>query len=130
MSLSHRFAREDAEAAFLEFWTLWRKHMRKTDGRGKARPAWKQMIEDGADAQEIIDGAAWYLRNLSERDAPYIPLAASWLRSERWADDCEQERAYQARLNERPAENVVSITPQRGQTAFLREFERRKASGE
>lgn len=130
MSLSHRFAREDAEAAFLEFWTLWRKHMRKTDGRGKARPAWKQMIEDGADAQEIIDGAAWYLRNLSERDAPYIPLAASWLRSERWADDCEQERAYQARLNERPAENVVSITPPRGQTAFLRDFAQRKASGE
>lgn len=130
MSLSHRFAREDAEAAFLEFWTLWRKHMRKTDGRGKARPAWQQMIEAGADAQEIIDGAAWYLRNLSERDAPYIPLAASWLRSERWVDDCEQERAYQARLNERPAENVVSITPQRGQTAFLREFERRKAASE
>lgn len=86
--------------AFIAFWTIWRGHCRKTDGRGKARPAWLQMIGAGADPQDIIDGAVWYLRNMSERDAPYIPLASSWLRSERWADDCEQERAFQARLAE------------------------------
>ena len=113
MSLAHKFQREDMEAAFLSFWVLWRKHMRKTDGRGKARPAWQQMIEAGADAQDIIDGATWYLRNLSERDAPYIPLAASWLRSERWADDCEQERAYQQRVAERQQREAQpnNITP-------------------
>lgn len=135
MSLVHRFAREDADASFIEFWTLWRKHMRKTDGRGKARPAWNQMIEAGANPQDIIDGAHWYLRNMTERDAPYIPLAASWLRSERWADDCEQERAYQARLAEREQQqtNVVQIANAKlPENHFSRRWERGeiKASGE
>jgi hypothetical protein len=115
--------------AFTTFWLLWRKHMRKSDGRGKARPAWQQMIEAGVDPQDIIDGAAWYLRNLSERDAPYIPLAASWIRSERWADDCEQERAYQARLAERST-NVVQIKPQPAKSKFLQEWERKQAGVE
>lgn len=83
---------------FADFWSIWREHQRKTDGRGKARPAYRQMIEAGADPRDIIDGARWYLRNMTDRDAPYIPLAASWLRSERWVDDSERERAYQARL--------------------------------
>ncbi len=97
-----------SDDAFTTFWHIWRKHCRKTDGRGKARPAWQQMMDAGVDPQDIIDGANWYLRNLSERDAPYIPLAASWIRSERWADDCEQERAYQARLAERTERKPVS----------------------
>lgn len=109
--------------AFTTFWLIWRKHMRKTDGRGKARPAWNQMIEAGADPQDIIDGASWYLRNMSERDAPYIPLASSWLRSERWADDCEKERESQARQAEQQDRaNVVSIGPPRGQTKFLKQW--------
>lgn len=112
---------------FTAFWLIWRKHCRKTDGRGKARPAWQQMIEAGVDPQDMIDGASWYLRNLSERDAPYIPLAASWIRSERWADDCEQERAYQQRMAEREAKtNVVPIKPQ-PKSKFLQEWERREA---
>ena len=126
----------ECEDPFLTFWALWRKHMRKTDGRGKARPAWLQMIAAGCDPQEIIDGAHWYLRNMSDRDAPYIPLASSWLRSERWADDAEQERAYQARIAEREAQrqserdNVVSIGQPRGQTKFYKEFYAQKVAGE
>lgn len=126
MGLVHKFQREEAEAAFLQFWTLWRKHMRKTDGRGKARPAWQQMIDAGASPDDIIDGASWYLRNMTDRDAPYIPLASSWLRSERWADDCEQERAYQARLaGMEQSENVVSMKPApRPANHFLSRYER------
>lgn len=109
---------------FQRFWLIWRDKCRKTDGRGKARPAWDQMMQLGYDPNDIIDGAVWYLRNLSERDAPYIPLAASWLRSERWADDCELERAYQQRLQQ--PTNVVAINAPRGQTAFLKAWEGRE----
>ncbi|WP_173931373.1 hypothetical protein [Chelativorans sp. Marseille-P2723] len=115
---------------FDTFWKLWRGHCRKTDGRGKARPAYQQMLQLGADPQDIIDGARWYLRNMSDRDAPYIPLASTWLRSERWADDCELERAYQARLQERQSQsNVVSMSASRPtkKTRFLEYWERMKA---
>lgn len=95
---------------FAEFWKIWAPYQRKSDGRGKARPAYKQMMEAGHDPQDIIDGARWYLRNLtSEEDKKYIPLAASWLRSERFADECEKERQYQARLAERNGGNVTSM---------------------
>lgn len=116
---------------FTEFWSVWREHMRKTDGRGKARHAYAQMIEMGHDPQDILDGTRWYLRNMSDRDAPYIPLASSFLRSERWLDDCEREREYQARLQASQAqasENVVSMK----QRAVLpkNHFSRRWENGE
>lgn len=83
---------------FARFWEVWRPYQRATDGRGKARPAFQKMIERGEDPQDIIDGAAWYLRSLPEKDRPYTPLAASWINSERWADDCVHERARQAQI--------------------------------
>lgn len=92
---------------FRQFWEIWAPHQRKSDGRGKARPAFEQMIERGEDPRDIIDGARWYLRNMNERDAPYIPLASSWIRSERWADDCEKERKFQERFG--ATGNVVAI---------------------
>jgi len=93
---------------FSTFWDLWKAHQRKSDGRGKARPAYKQMIEAGHDPQDIIDGARWYLRNLtSEEDKKFIPLASSWLRSERFADECDKERAFQRKLAERS--NVTQL---------------------
>lgn len=88
---------------FLAFWNLWKPYQRSSDGRGKARPAYQQMIEQGADPQDIIDGAAWYLRNLKPEERPYIPLASSWLRSERWADECIKERQHG------PDRNVVEM---------------------
>lgn len=99
---------------FSTFWELWRPYQRKSDGRGKARPAYKQMIEMGYDQQDIIDGARWYLRNLvTDEDKRFIPLAASWLRAERFADDCEKEREYQAKLSQRS-----NVSPIRAQGTF------------
>lgn len=115
---------------FSDFWNEWKPYQRKTDGRGKARPAYAQMIEAGHDPQDILDGTRWYLRNMSERDAPYIPLASSFLRSERWLDDCEREREFQARMQEKQAqasENVVSM-PRTSLPA--NHFSRRWESGE
>ena len=115
---------------FAEFWSIWLPHARHTDGRGLARETFRRHLLNGAMPDDIIDGARWFIRSMTDRDRQYVPLSSTWLNREAYIDLCEKERAYQARLNERPAENVVSITPQRGQTAFLREFERRKASGD
>lgn len=115
---------------FAEFWSIWLPHARHTDGRGLARETFRRHLLNGAMPEDIIDGARWFLRSMTDRDRQYVPLSSTWLNREAYIDLCEKERAYQARLNERPAENVVSIKPQLGQTAFLREFERRKASGE
>lgn len=115
---------------FAEFWSIWLPHARHTDGRGLARETFRRHLLNGAMPDDIIDGARWFIRSMTDRDRQYVPLSSTWINREAYIDLCEKERAYQARLNERPAENVFSITPQRGQTAFLREFERRKASGE
>lgn len=112
---------------FADFWSVWKAHQRKTDGRGKARPAYQQMIDAGHSPEDIIDGARWYLQCMKPEERPYIPLASSWLRAERFTDDCEQWRAYQQRkeAREHPVENVVQLQPT-GKTDFLRKFEAMK----
>lgn len=93
---------------FETLWKLWLPYARKTDGRGKARPTYLKWLELGADPQDMIDGAQWHLRSLSERDRPYINLLSVYLNSERWMDECEHERAFQARQAEKQT-NVVNI---------------------
>lgn len=108
---------------FEELWLLWRDHARKSDGRGKARPTYLKWLEAGADPADILDGARWHLRSMKPEERPYIQLLSVWLNSERWVDDCEKERAYQQRLQERP-QNVVQIRAPQGQTAFLRQYKK------
>ena len=105
---------------FDTLWKLWLPYARKTDGRGKARPTYLKWLQDGADPQDMIDGAQWHLRSLSERDRPYINLLSVYLNSERWADECEQWRKWQAQIAEaeakraaRPVPNVVQIETHR-----------------
>ena len=116
---------------FADFWTAWAPYRRKNDGRGDGRKAFAQLVNEGADPADIIDGAKAYVRSLTAAERPYIPLAATWIRREAYADWCEVERAYQRRLAERQSqpENVVSMQP-RGQTKFLREWQERKQAGE
>lgn len=85
---------------FEEFWACWMPHRRRTDGRGDARTAYRKHILDGADPQDILDGARGFLRSLTDAERPYIPLAASWLNKEAYADWAEDERNYQRRLAE------------------------------
>ena len=119
----------DETPEFQAFWDVWRPVMNRNDGRGSARDEFFRHVEQyGADPQDIVDGARWFVR--SGGNAEFKLHAQTWLNRRAYEDGCEHERAYQARLNERPAENVVSITPPRGQTAFLRDFAQRKASGE
>lgn len=112
-------------ADFIAFWTLWRDFQRSTDGRAKARPAYQQMIEAGADPADILAGARWYLRNLKPEERPYIPLASSWLRSERWADDCILERQHEQRKAASGTGSNVTPIQRTGQTVFLREWNAR-----
>lgn len=115
------------DASFLELWLLWRDHARKSDGRGKARPTYAKWLQAGADPADIMDGARWHLRSMKPEEKPYIQLLSVYLNSERWADECEKERAFQARQEERT--NVVQIKaePVRKKSAWLEQYERQKA---
>ena len=115
---------------FSEFWADWLPHARHTDGRGLARETFRRHILNGAEPQDIIDGARWFLRSMTDRDRQYVPLSSTWLNREAYIDLCEKERAYQARQQERESSNVVNIGLPRGQTKFLREYQQQKAMGE
>ena len=96
---------------FEDFWNVWRPHRRHTDGRGDARNAYRKHILMGAHPEDIIDGAKGFFRFMAEKDKPYVPLAASWLNKEAYADWCEQERAYHRHMTEREQQtNVVQMT--------------------
>ena len=69
--------REQEPESFGDFWSIWQPHMRHTDGRGLAREAYRKHILNGAEPQDIIDGARWFIRNMKERDREFIPLAES-----------------------------------------------------
>lgn len=114
---------------FPEFWDIWRPHMRHTDGRGDARERYRKELLKGSEPQDIIDGAKAFLRNwvtLPKDEQKYIPLAASWLHKEAYADWCEKERAFQARQTQQPRENVVQMVAP-SKSKWLEEFERKRA---
>lgn len=110
---------------FPAFWEQWRKIARHTDGRGLARETFRKHILNGAEPQDIIDGASWFIRNLSERDKEYVPLSSTWLNRGSYEDACEKERAFRERQAEAPKASVVQFKP--GQTAFLKAFNARSA---
>lgn len=102
---------------FVEFWELWRKHARDTDGRGDARDTFIEHVSRGADPADIVAGAKWFLAHVL-RDKDFIPLAATYLNKRGYEDHAEQYRAYEARRQERQraqeqSTNVVSIDAER-----------------
>jgi hypothetical protein len=104
---------------FADFWAIWRPHARHTDGRGLARETFAKLVKNGADPQDIIDGARCFFRTMKDRDKDYVPLSSTWLNREPYIDLAEQERTYQAAVNERrqrqasQSENVISISAER-----------------
>lgn len=98
---------------FIAYWNMWQPHSRNTDGRALARETFRKQVLKGADPQDIVDGAAWFLRNITERTKDYVPLSATWLNREGWDGLCDKERAYQERLSQaqQPAQNVVAMPP-------------------
>lgn len=98
---------------FIAYWNIWQPQSRNTDGRALARETFRKQVLRGADPQDIVDGAAWFLRNLSERTKDYVPLSSTWLNREGWDGLCEKEREYRARMEQasQAQENVVQIRP-------------------
>lgn len=86
-------ARTPESEGYADLWALWLPIKRKNDGRGDGRKAYAKLLETYT-PQDIIDGAQWYIRNL-EKGYPYVPMLATWLNREVFADLYERERAYQ-----------------------------------
>jgi len=124
--------REQEPDGFPAFWDIWRPHARHTDGRGLARETFRQHVLHGAMPQDIIDGAAWFVRSMKERDKEFIPLASTWLNRQAYEDLCLKERDYQARITgaeaSKPARTQAEPQPARSRpkTAFLAAYEQRQ----
>ena len=103
--------REEPEG-FADFWNVWRPMARHTDGRGLARKAFSQHVKDGADPQDIIDGAKCFFRTMKERDRDYVPLSATWLNRGAYEDLAIQERQFQQRIAEAQSRRVEQIKQQ------------------
>jgi hypothetical protein len=113
---------------FDAFWTIWRPHMRKNDGRGMARETYGKCLAKGAEPQDIADGARWYLASLKERDKEYIPLCATWLNRCAYEDGAILWREFQARLEQsrqKAAERPLDV-PKLPKSKFLQDFESKR----
>ena len=97
----------DETPEFKAFCDIWQPHMHRNDGRGAARDEFFRHVEDrGADPQDIVDGAAWFIRSGGQGE--YKCHAQTWLNRCAYEDSCEKERDYQKKLADRET-NVVSI---------------------
>ncbi|WP_457103343.1 hypothetical protein [Mesorhizobium sp. URHB0026] len=103
--------------------------MHKNDGRGSARDEFFRHVEErGADPQDIVDGAAWFIRSGGQQETGYDGKlikchAMTWLNRGAYEDGADKERQYQAKLADR-ATNVVPIKPvSTYKPKFLRDWE-------
>jgi hypothetical protein len=127
---------------FPEFWEIWRKQARHTDGRGLARETFAKHVKNGADPRDIVDGAKAFFRTMKDRDREYVPLSATWINRESYGDLAEMQRAFDAKMAERqtrrdePAQNVVqmpasqSISPERRAEMAARARDLLKGAGQ
>jgi hypothetical protein len=91
--------KSDETPEFKIFWEdIWRAHARHTDGRGLARDAFVKHIRNGADPQDIIDGARYFFRSMKDKDREFVPLSATWINRMSYEDLAALERAYQLRV--------------------------------
>lgn len=96
---SRKPSKADETPEFVAFWDQWRTKARHTDGRGLARETFFKHVSEGADPQDIVDGAAYFLRGVKDRQ--FVPLSSTWLNRGAYEDLAEQERELQARIAER-----------------------------
>jgi hypothetical protein len=118
----------EESAEFQTFWSIWKPISRHTDGRGLAREAFRKQVLMGACPDDIVDGARWYARNLSEREKPYVPLSATWIHRETYDGLCDKEREFKDRIESSQAQqNIVPIRVKAELPAnhFSRQWEQR-----
>jgi hypothetical protein len=110
-SRSRKVGKSDETPEFIEFWSIWRRHARHTDGRGLARDEFFRHLDNGADPHDIVDGAKCFFRTMKDKDKEFVPLSQTWLNRRSYEDLAEQQREWEARSSvvvER-RESVVSI---------------------
>lgn len=126
----------DETPEFQAFWAIWRPHMNPNDGRGAARDEFLRHVElYGAEPQDIVDGAAWFIRSGGNQkrasDGGLIQShASSWLNKRAYEDGCEQERAFQRRQAERQQRETATtnVTPIRQEDPIDNEARARHAN--
>lgn len=104
MSKKQRSSKADETQEFQQFWEAWKPFARDTDGRGAARDAFLDHVKSGADPQDIVDGARFFLRTM--KDKQFVPLVQTWLNRRAFEDMAEQERTYQERASQREKERT------------------------
>lgn len=124
----------DETPEFQAFWAIWQPHMHKNDGRGSARDEFfRHVYERGADPQDIVDGAAWFIRSGGQKEVGYDGKlikchAQTWLNRCAYEDGAEKERQFKARQADRT--NVVSMKPVTNyKPDFLRRYEQKQSEG-
>lgn len=96
--------------------------MHRNDGRGSARDEFFRHVEEyGVPAQDIVDGASWYVRNGGNGE--YKLHAQTWINRRQYEDGCVSEREFLARHAER-ASNVVQINAPKSK--WLSEYEAKR----
>lgn len=116
----------DESPEFIAFWSIWQPRSRNTDGRGLARETFRRRVLKGANPQDIVDGASWFVRNLTDKTNDYVPLSATWLNRETYDGLCDKERAYQEHIKsaQQQTSTVVPILGKR--PAFAVQYERER----
>lgn len=72
----------DAPDTFDEWWAAYP----KKEGKGQARPAYKRASKK-ISSSELVELTVKWFSSRPDLERKYIPLPASWLNSERWADE-------------------------------------------
>jgi len=72
------------EAAWLDLWDLWPRHV----GKAPALKAWGKAVKL-ADPQEILDGARRYATATRGTDPRFVKHLGPWLNDQRWTDEPE-----------------------------------------
>ncbi|MGW5877853.1 helix-turn-helix domain-containing protein [Nocardiopsis terrae] len=97
----------DPGSLFEAFWDAYPKKRAK----GDARKAWGQMLKRGAEPRAIVAAAHQYAQERHGEDPQYTAYPATWLRSERYAD--EPDPAYQP-----PRQRAGGHQPYRNPTTY------------
>lgn len=103
---------KDESPFFIAFWAVWKPYARHTDGRGLAREAFNKHVRNGANPQDIVDGAKAFFRTMKDRDREYVPLSATWLNRESFMDLAEAQRDHERRMQEAQSRRVEQIKQQ------------------
>lgn len=73
--------------------------------RGDAEKAFGQALKKGHTVEDIMNGLARNLADLSRRDPQFVPYPASWLRAESYWDEPDQTTNRNGRRTIRDAAN-------------------------